>query len=704
MHRNCSGPGVGRDHLHVLVPLVAAVANLVVCVPVLRRRSRRPVHWAFAWMTLTIAAWNLGIFSLWHFRDPADAEWWSRLFRIGTCFAPVAVFHVALEQAGSSGRGWRAALAAGYLAAAILAAANLAGLLVRGVSPHPWGWYVEPAPLYAGVTILVLLYLALAAERVWHAFRHPATPRQRTQAKFWFLATAVQVPFVLTNLLPIYGVEVYPLGNLGNVTYTTILAYAIARHRLLDADHVAQKLVSFSLAAGVVLLPGGLAIAVLAQATGAEAPLVVTSAALGLAATALLTVPRLRAGIETRLLRALAPARYDHRLRLRQLAAALLRILDRSALLATLRTELQEILRLERCEIVARDEETARWRAAHAAPDAGALPVEIVACIERLPEPALVEELETAAPAAAAACRERGWEAVMPLRCGASVTAFVGLGRNTEFRLLSAEDLGMLTSVAASAGVALENASLSRQLRRSELALERSSRLSSLGMLTAGIAHEIRNPLCAVKTFLELLPARIEERDFVSSFRDMSLSELRRVTDLVSDMLALGKSGATRLCPVDLAATLQPVLRLMQSTAHKRQVEVRVDAPAELPRVLANPDQLKQIALNLLLNAIEASPPEATVTVSLRAVGRRDVELEVRDEGPGMPPETRAHVFDPFYTTKETGTGLGLALVHQMVAAHRGEITVDGADGHGTVFRVTLPAVPLESEPSGQAA
>src|SRR5882724_6396474 len=105
--------------LHSLVPLIAAAANLLVCVPVLRQRSREPIHWAFAWMTLTIAAWNLGIFSLYYFTDIALAERWSRIFRTGICFCPVAVFHVAMLQAGSRGRKWTAILGAGYAVATL---------------------------------------------------------------------------------------------------------------------------------------------------------------------------------------------------------------------------------------------------------------------------------------------------------------------------------------------------------------------------------------------------------------------------------------------------------------------------------------------------------------------------------------------------------------------------------------------------------
>jgi len=682
---------------HSLVPLIAAAADLLVCIPVLRQRSRQPIHWAFAWLTLTIAAWNLGIFSLYYFSDPTLAERWSRVFRVGICFSPVASFHLAMLLSGSRGGRWSVVLWTGYVSAAVLAVANLGGWLVKGVSPHVWGWYIEPTRLYAGVTILIATYLALTVERMWHAYRHPSDPRQRAQAKFWILATIVQMAFVTTNLLAIYHVHVYPLGSLGNVFYVAILAYAIARHRLMDVDDVVRKFVSFSLAAGAVLIPGGTALGALSRAVEAPAPALLVISALVLALVATRSIPVLQRALETRLQRALFPSRHDYRVRLRHLTASLVHVLDRTALLEKLGSELEEILELERCEIFARHEETGRLSEVYprdggaASPDAG-----VLAGLETVPEPVLAVELDQVSEDAVTLFRERGWEVFIPLKIADSLTAFVALGRNKEFRIFSGEDLQLLGTLAANASVALENASLSRQLRRSEKVLEQSSRLSSLGMLAAGIAHEIRNPLSAVKTFLDLLPERVGDRDFLDEFRNMSLSELKRVTNLITDLLALGKSSAAKHTALDLATTLEPVIRLMESSARKRQIEVVFSNGEAVPPVFANPDQLKQITLNLILNAIDASPPGGNVTVALHAKGRDHVLLEVVDEGPGIPAESLDHIFDPFYTTKEAGTGLGLALVHQMVIEHGGQITVESTVGRGTAFRVTLPAAGLE--------
>src|SRR5437870_5092617 len=591
---------------HWAVPLVAAVANAIICLLVLRGGVRNRALRIFAWMIFSIVLWNLDIFSLGYFSDGLSAEWWSQLFRVGVCFAPVAFFHAALVQAESRGRFWTGLLLAAYAVAGLLAALNFHGDLVHGVSRHEWGWYFEPTRLYSLVTVYIATCMALGLQRIWHAYRRPTSPRQRVQAKFWFLATVVQMPFVLTNLLPVYGVGIYPLGSLGNVFTMGIMAYAIARHRLMDVDYVVRKGVSFTLAATLVLVPGGVGIWVLSQSLATQEPGIMVCAALALALIAVILIPASQAALETQVQRAFFPQHYDYRRKLRELAAALVHILDREELVKRLGDALTNVLDVESCDIFLAEEQTAQLALAYPTAQAGQPMAEgLVHVLERLREPILA------------------------------------------------------------------------------------------GELAAGIAHEIRNPLVAVKTFLDLLPQRLDDREFLTQFRELSLGELHRVADLITDLLALGKSKTPERRAVDLGPTLEPVVRLMESTARKRQIEVAAIFDPHVPAVWADPDQLKQIIVNLVLNAIETSAPGGHVWFEARPAPAGSVVLEVRDDGPGIPADQLENIFHPFYTTKETGTGLGLALVHQMVVEHGGVITVESTVGRGSVFLVTLPTAPV---------
>src|SRR5881396_992677 len=616
---------------HWLIPLLAAGANVTICILVLRLGMRERLHRGFAALTLTSTSWNLGIFSLCFFRDPVAAEWWSRVFRTAICLAPAVVYHFGLILSESESRRARALLVFGYAAGSALALLNLQGALVEGLAPHTWGWYLRTTPLYNALTALLVLFCVLWAERVWSAYRFASSARQRVQAKFWLLGAVIQIPFALTNLLPLYGFNTYPLGSVGSVAFAGLVAYAMVRHRLMDVDFVVRKGASFLLASAVVLVPGALA-----------------------------------------------------------------HILDQGELVRRLGETLTEVLDVESCHVFVRDDERSHLRLLYATPDwTPSLPEGAARALEVVHEPMLVSEVEALSASAAALLRTHAWEVAIPLRINDRLTGLVALGRDKDYRIFSAEDLQLLATVAAGASVALENASLSRQLRRSEVVLERANRLSSLGMLAAGIAHEIRNPLVAVKTFLDLLPQRLEDHEFLSHFRELSLGELRRVTDLIADLLALGKSKTAERRAVELGPTLEPVVRLMESTARKRHIEVAAAFDPRVPPAWADPDQLKQIIVNLLLNAIETSSAGGHVKLDVRPAPPGSVVLEVRDDGPGIPANQLESIFHPFFTTKETGTGLGLALVHQMVVEHGGEITVESTVGRGSAFRVTLPTAPL---------
>jgi signal transduction histidine kinase len=687
--------------IHAAIPLIAALANVVILVATLSQGVGKRVIRLFSVLCLCTASWNLGMFSLYHFPDPESAEWWSRIFRVGMIFAAPVAYHFATTLAPGESRWPQVVCALGYLGATALSIANVQGLLVTRLGPHYWGWYIDGiTPLYTGMTVFIATYLLLCFERMGYSYRHPRSPRELVQTKFWFIAAFFAISFGLTNFATVYGAQIYPLGQLGNVLYTGVIAYAISRHRLMDVDYVVRKFVSFTASLAVVLVPGGIGLYQLALYLGTEAPLVVVLASITLALVGVVLVPTLQAALETRVQQAFFPRRYDYRQRLRRFGADLVHVLDEHTLIRRLGDTLMEVLDAEHCQVLLRDDRARVFVQAYPTPEGPALPDGLQSTIEALTEPLLVGEVESKMRAEGRLLRQMGIELLIPLRIEERVTGIILLSRNRDLLLFSGEDMQILANVAAGASVALENSRLSRELRRSEAFLVRANRLSSLGMLAAGIAHEIRNPLTAVKTFLDLLPQRIEDKEFLGQFRDLSLSELKRVTDLIAELLTLGRSTTANRSDIDLISTIEPVVRLMDATARKRQVTLRIAAEPGLARVHADPDQVKQIVLNLLLNAIEASPAGGEVTLRLRAAGA-NVVCEVQDQGRGIAADQLENIFEPFFTTKETGTGLGLALVHQMVVEHGGAITVDSEVGRGTTFRVSLPGAEIQLRRTG---
>jgi PAS domain S-box-containing protein len=226
----------------------------------------------------------------------------------------------------------------------------------------------------------------------------------------------------------------------------------------------------------------------------------------------------------------------------------------------------------------------------------------------------------------------------------------------------------------------------------------RADRLSALGALATGIAHEIRNPLVAIKTFAELLPERADDQEFRSTFAKVAVKEIHRIEQLLGRLRALAVPTAFPLRPLDLQVPLAETLDLLRGEADRRRARSIVEIERDLPPVLGEPDQLKQLFLNLFLNGLEAMTAGGTLTVTVRADRERPdrgvVTVRVTDTGPGIPREDLVRVFEPFFTTKSSGTGLGLAICRSIADAHRAALWAEsGPAGIGTTFVVQFPAL-----------
>ncbi len=245
--------------------------------------------------------------------------------------------------------------------------------------------------------------------------------------------------------------------------------------------------------------------------------------------------------------------------------------------------------------------------------------------------------------------------------------------------------------------------------RRIEQKLFESEKLAAAGRLAASIAHEMNNPLQSIKNSLFILKPRIPETDPAARFVEIAHKECDRVSNIIKQFLGFYRPTATML-PVQPAAILEDELRLVENQLQKRRISV-VRALGATPSVLANEDQLKQVFLNLILNAIEAMPAGGTLTISTRhdeqataiSAIAPSVRVTIGDTGSGIAPEHMAQVFEPFFTTKtEKGTGLGLWVSYGIVKGHKGDIKIETQVGLGTRFHVILP-VAEEVEASGDA-
>lgn len=233
--------------------------------------------------------------------------------------------------------------------------------------------------------------------------------------------------------------------------------------------------------------------------------------------------------------------------------------------------------------------------------------------------------------------------------------------------------------------------SLREELGEKNKLLERKNRLAALGEMAAGLAHEIRNPLGGIQLYASMLAKDLSDRsDALAIVRKISAG-VKRLEELVSQVLHFTREIAVQPRPADLAEVVRQAVELAAKTMLDRNVRCEVAGPRSLV-VRIDPLLMGQAVLNLLLNAAEAIDGGGTVWVELSAAGRRgsQFELVVRDSGPGIAPEALDRIFNPFFTTKDTGTGLGLAIVHRIVEAHDGTIAASNQEQGGAKFEVCV--------------
>jgi two-component system sensor histidine kinase AtoS len=244
-------------------------------------------------------------------------------------------------------------------------------------------------------------------------------------------------------------------------------------------------------------------------------------------------------------------------------------------------------------------------------------------------------------------------------------------------------------------------------VRELEQRLRRSDRLAALGSLAAGLAHEIKNPLTSLLTFGRHLTRRFDDEQFRAKFQSVVPRELERINGIVERLLELARPPRLQFVAVRLPPLLDRAVELYAHEMESRPVQVVREHARDLPALWADPDALYQAVVNLIRNALEAMPaggrlvlrtgwsdaPHVTLPGRRAAAGRR-VRVEIEDSGVGIPAGDADRVFNPFFTTKDGGTGLGLALTHKIVEDHGGSIDFRAVQGGGTVFRIVLPLFP----------
>ncbi|MDP9149483.1 MAG: ATP-binding protein [Myxococcota bacterium] len=679
--------------------LFCAVLALAIALSVLLR-GRRAVHWLFAAFAADIALWYASQSLAGFFR----ADLWERVTGVLTVLLPQFAIHlfqnvVPLEVESTKTR------------LARFAAVIWVPVLVIAVSPY----HDRP---YALGTVYTYVIGLLSAALITLARRGRRSPSRAVRDRVRFLVGvgAAATTFSLADFLSYLGVHLPPIGAVLSIVFLFVLAESVTRPRLADIYELAGRLlVSTALAfclAGIfylfVMVIGGFDTMYLNAVLAAIVFLVLFEP--------------LQSEVETRIHQFFFRERYDLETSVAQLRKRLVHVLELDEMVSTVMVGLDRSRRVTTAALYLRDQDGDGFDLA------GSIGVAVPKRVEALGARPLLDRLEEQASLSLEELAREANKSDVAVLAGAATLGVlqsavvlavrgdedgrVGLLFVADDRVRDAftpEEIALLETVAAQIGVVVANSRVYSRMKERD-------RLAALGSMAAGLAHEVKNPLGAIKGAAQLLeenglstPEDVSSREFVG----IILEEVNRLDRVVGSFLDYARPHAGNPVPLDLNAAVRRTVQIVSSQIADGGIDVQLDLCEPLPRARIDPEKFRQVLINLLQNAMQAMDGQGKVTVSTSArrstrgrvvshdgasASRRAlvednelVEVSVRDKGPGISPKVLRNLFVPFFTTKTQGTGLGLAISQSIVQNAGGTIEVHSQPGAGTTFTIVLP-------------
>jgi signal transduction histidine kinase len=697
--------------VHQLVPLFALALNILLLGSALVGPRREQRNVVFGVMALALAVWNFGVFGLRVSADPATALIWERVVHVGVIPMPILFHHYVLAFLDRPRR--RPSLYLGYALAAFFLILSPTPLFMSGVLTTYWGFAPKSGPLYLPFFVYFQAYMVIGLVRLVRAHRTTAASFRRNRILLVILGVCASLTGGAVDFLRfIFGWErLYPIGIPSNALFAVALGVAVVRYRLWDVGALVKRSVihGFTL---LVLAPVVVAGTVLA---GWLAPgdLPGVLVALVLVALALPLARRVERWCE----RLMFAREHGVRDALTALSKDMASILDVQRLGEALTEGLVHRVPVTYAALYRHDGPGADAfsvfaravsRAMDAPPAATSLDRQLVMWLRLTGRRVSVEDLANQAAVDSslrelAARLEAARVAVLvPLFMDGELAAILVVGEKVSAAVFDTAEIELLEMLIGQTAVAMKNAGLYEDLksRMDELRTTQqqqviqSAKLAAIGELAASVAHELNNPLTVILGTTCLLRKEMTP----GSPRDAKLAlveaEALRAGKITRSLLDFARKREPRNEPVNVNVLVPRALELLESKLRRRAVQVETHLAPGLPAMLGDADQLIQVLLNLVGNALDAMPNGGRLAVATGVRAETDsVVLSVSDTGMGMAEDQIPHIFDAFYTTKAEGkgTGLGLSVSAGIVKNHSGTIEVESEPGRGTTMRVCLP-------------
>jgi signal transduction histidine kinase len=695
---------------YVTAQLLNTFTTLVLGIFVYLKNRRSLVNKMFALNCLTIAIWAFSFAQMALSKNEAEGLFWSRALHVGAIFIPVTFLHFTCALLNIVHEKRKILIAAYIISFSMLALVPTNLFVSHTVSAVGFKYFVGPAGLQYHLFPLFFFICAIYAfYELFKGFRHSQGLR-RNQIKYLLVALLIGYSGGPTGFLPLYNIPM-PYWGLYTVSiFSIIVTYAFVKYRLMDINIVIKTWTVYALLA---VLTTGISIGLISGVDRIFAGFPGYNPILATAIILLIIIPvftyilpRIKPKAESTVEKILYKDKYAYLDTLRAFSRNMTFILDQEELLQSVVRNVAELMGLERAAIFVANEVTGRFelraQARGALPDDSIL-TEDSAIIEHLrknKKSFLKEEMERILPQNEMVKIEADLSRIeasllIPFVGEGELIGVFALGEKASKEMFSHLDIELLETLANQIALILN-------YKRMEEQLSQQQKLLGLGTMAAGIGHEIGNAIVSVQTFLQLFPERRLDKEFYEQFGKTALEDSQRIAQLVGMMrkLAQRHSSMSEFKPLDIRMVIEQAALLLKKAIDKKNIKI-IKRYQKVPEVKGDESLLLMAFLNLFRNSLDFLPAGGKIAVSLsdqekvrlgpKGKPQQCVRIEISDNGPGIAKEHLSSVFEPFFTTRLEGIGLGLSMVHRVIEEHGGNIVLDSQVGKGATFIINLP-------------
>ncbi|MDI6732262.1 MAG: ATP-binding protein, partial [Candidatus Margulisbacteria bacterium] len=678
------------QNIKYIIPLYAILWNLGIGLFVYFSKPKSRINVSYALIAVLSVLWSVAIFFYRGANLPSEALLWSRVAGALSAFLPVLFLYFFSIFPNEKYPPNLVLIVFWLLNSGIFATLSFSNLIVANVVAAKDGFAFIPGPAFSIFIVYFIVFMSYAFLKLMRK-HHLSKGKNKLQIKYIFFGFLLGSIFpVITNLiLPQLGYsQLAGIGPFFVVFTIAFISFAITKTGLMDISVVISRTVAEIMA---ILFHGAIYLGLVwlyrtYVSTSIDLPFLTGTVAYGILVGQ--THQALRLFIQTTTDKAFLHGKYDYYKSLAEASSHVAEKLSLPDILNVIYQIFYDIVEIANPRIFLSEYFT----------ESGKNPKRYIIFDKKTHQPQekgqaigfddpIVTDL-IAKRAVLHDAKRLDASLIVPCLLENRLIAIFVLGPKLSEDAYTDDDVRLLQTLANQAAIALDHTrsyeKIKNDLEAVEHHLERSQRLASIGTLTAGVTHEIRNPLTAIRAETERLITQPRDTEFLKNYQELVLRNITRVEGIVERMLGLARRKEKQNVPVNINDQIDAVIPLIP--AHNVTITKEL---GQIPAIQGDPEQIQEVFINIIQNAIQAMPSGGQITVKTYAENTSPI-IEIADNGPGIPPEIQEKIFDPFFSTRHAGTGLGLSIAYRIIREHGGDIKVTSQVGRGTTFKITF--------------